>query len=192
MTDLVVHQQQQQNNIDTNNTTGFITDDKLMIQVPEFSTDQEHTVYYINVSYEQIHWTVFRRYSQFSELNESLIFINENVKKICPLPTKTYLSPNPKGKGFLNKRREGLETYLKTLIKIPNILEVDDLQSFLGITKNLHIPRSKTSKSMEEFKWVHRTGGHHVRGRSILQSPVYNNSNDNTNNGSSSLGCNLL
>ena len=47
MTDLVVHQQQQQNNIDTNNTTGFITDDKLMIQVPEFSTDQEHTVYYI-------------------------------------------------------------------------------------------------------------------------------------------------
>ena len=100
MTDLVVHQQQQQNNIDTNNTTGFITDDKLMIQVPEFSTDQEHTVYYINVSYEQIHWTVFRRYSQFSELNESLIFINENVKTICPLPTKPICPRIRKEKDF--------------------------------------------------------------------------------------------
>ena len=89
----------------------------------------------------------------------------------------------------MNRRREGLEKYLHTLIKIPNLLELDYLQSFLGINENLNVARS-SSKSMEEFQWVRRTGGQQLRGRSILQSPVF--SNNGINKSENSLNCNLL
>ena len=118
MTDLVVGSNDDSNNNDNKHS---IISNKLIVSIPEFSTSQEHTVYYINVSYEQINWTIFRRYSQFNELNESLILFDKSIKTICTLPTKTYLSPNPKGKAFLNKRREGLEKYLHALKKIQDI-----------------------------------------------------------------------
>jgi len=186
MTDLA---ENNSNSVSKKKTHSFATDGKLIVSIPEISTSQKHTVYYINVSYEQTAWTVFRRYSQFDELHGTIIKFDSSLNTICPLPTKTYLSPNPKGESFLNRRREGLEKYLHTLIKIPNVLELDDLQSFLGINKNLNVARS-SSKSMEEFKWVRRTGGLPLRGRSILQSPVY--SNNGINKSENSFGCNLL
>ena len=85
------------NNESKKKAHSFITDGKLIVSIPEISTSQKHTVYYINVSYEQTTWTVFRRYSQFDELHRTIITFNSSLNTICQLPTKTYLSPNPKG-----------------------------------------------------------------------------------------------
>ena len=170
----------------------FVTDGKLVISIPEFSTSQEHCVYYVSVAYEGTAWTIFRRYSQFNQLHSTLVSCEPSISTTCPLPKKTYLSPNPKGKVFLEKRRLGLETYLRSLIKIPNILLLADLQSFLGINEHLNVSRRNLSRSMEEFKWVHRTGGAQmISGRSILQSPKYNTENafENDERG---FGCQLL
>ena len=174
------------------NPDDFVTDGKLLISIPEFSTSQEHCVYYVSISYERTAWTIFRRYSQFNQLHSALISCEPSISTTCPLPKKTYLSPNPKGKVFLEKRRLGLETYLRTLIKIPNILLLADLQSFLGINEHLNVSSRNLSRSMEEFKWVHRTGGAQMAGgRSILQSPKYNTSED-FESGNYGYGCQLL
>ena len=116
------------------NPDDFVTDGKLLISIPEFSTSQD-TLYIMSTFHTNgLLRTIFRRYSQFNQLHSALISCEPSISTNCPLPKKTYLSPNPKGKVFLEKRRLGLETYLRTLLKFQIFCFLPIYSRFLAST----------------------------------------------------------
>ena len=147
----------------------------IVVSISNVETHRGFSSYEILVECEGKQWVVYRRYSQFAELHNSL-----GIKGVVSFPKKTF-SPNPKNEEFLKERKRALQAYIQKVILQPNVAGQEELHSFLGLDS------SKTKEAGTEFDWVSRTGGArtfttprvgHRRQSSPASSLEKNNSNE--------------
>lgn len=83
-------------------------------KISVLSTEEiDNVIYYlIEVRIDKIKWVVKHRYKDFSELHECLVNDHGVAKDTLP-PKKVIRNKCP---NFVEKRREGLEEYLKILL----------------------------------------------------------------------------
>ena len=134
------------------------------VTIPHYQTqhspdNEKFTTYsLLIVTCDGDEWTVYRRYSQFLKLHNSL---PDHIKTTLTLPGKKY--NGHLHDTFVTKRMKGLELYTQLLIE--SDIKGTDVGSFLGC--DLHSrpqtkgrkPSALKNKNMTEFNWVHRTGG---------------------------------
>jgi hypothetical protein len=105
------------------------------IQIVDTEATQDHTDYLIRVSCGIKSWIIKRRYSDF-------YYLDKQLKKLYPnlsypsLPPKRYLrsSSDPE---IVDQRKEQLENYLNSLVKLPQIWSKNDFVLFLNDESNL-------------------------------------------------------
>ncbi|XP_047121120.1 nischarin [Schistocerca piceifrons] len=85
---------------------------KTTVKIPYVEQTENYTVYHINIKVGDIEWKVQHRYNDFVELHEKLVTDNGVAKDILP-PKKVIGNRDP---AFIEKRRDGLEKYLTTVI----------------------------------------------------------------------------
>ncbi|KAF0691545.1 Aste57867_17257 [Aphanomyces stellatus] len=92
-------------------------------------SQREYTAYKIQVEYNDLFWTVDRRYKQFFNLHEELG--DYALKAYLPaLPPRRAITPK-KG-SFVAKRQQRLEEYLQDLVALPQMAEDVRVMAFLG------------------------------------------------------------
>jgi len=181
--------------------------ENLVVTIPTYKTqhaanNEKFTTYSLHIeTIDGDDWTVFRRYSQFLKLHNSL---PDDVRKAIPMPPKKYR--DYLNDRFVLKRKEDLEKYIQNLlVQQKNILIGTDVGSFLGCDLNKKRGSTKPNglsnsrKKMTEFNWVHRTGGMAggMRGNHGSANPGFSEgteqSNGNNNgSGNGGKGCVLL
>ncbi|XP_026461525.1 nischarin [Ctenocephalides felis] len=97
------------------------------------STEEiDNVIYYlIEVKIDKIKWVVKHRYKDFSELHESLVNDHGVAKDTLP-PKKVIRNKCP---NFIEKRREGLEEYLKNLLVYLQKTMPREFATFLDMDK---------------------------------------------------------
>jgi hypothetical protein len=75
----------------------------------------------INSSEEATSWVIWKRYSDFDDLNKQLkLFVSSRVMLHLPLPQKQYINVGGMGSGsaaFVEKRRQRLQDYMDCVLK---------------------------------------------------------------------------
>ena len=123
----------------------------IKISIPSYdvradASGKNYTLYNVAVKSGEEQWVVFRRFSQFEELAKKI-----EAKK--SLPGKRIFGNFDVV--FLEKRRVALETFLLAVLAATDVHKNEDLASFLG----MGIHEKKMRSGLQEFDWVHRTGG---------------------------------
>ncbi|GAA6050922.1 hypothetical protein JCM3770_002539 [Rhodotorula araucariae] len=89
-------------------------------------------------------WIVTRRYSEFSSLYNKLR--DKYVAARClDFPSKRLVGIW--SKEFIEQRREGLERYLQSLIKLPVVCQSNELRAFLS-QQTIALPKSNTARKV--------------------------------------------
>jgi hypothetical protein len=103
------------------------------IQIADTELNQDHTVYIIRVSCGTRTWVIKRRYKDFYYLDKELRKGNLDLPS---LPPKRYLrsSSDPQ---LIDERKEQLESYLNSLVKISQVWIKNDFVLFLNDDSNL-------------------------------------------------------
>lgn len=97
--------------------------------VSVFGTEREdnHTVYIIRVTLEKYSWTLRHRYNHFDELNAQLVQYWNLDNSL--LPPKKYFGNQTEA--FVQKRKNDLEVYLETVIRLNATRLPPPLSAFL-------------------------------------------------------------
>eukprot|EP01118_Nematostelium_gracile_P013481 TRINITY_DN508_c0_g1_i1.p1 TRINITY_DN508_c0_g1~~TRINITY_DN508_c0_g1_i1.p1 ORF type:complete len:145 (+),score=12.09 TRINITY_DN508_c0_g1_i1:115-549(+) len=98
---------------------------------------QRWTEYAITLSIDDKKYTLFRRYSEFYELHRHL---QNTLSLRMSFPGKTLygnLSPT-----FVDNRRRGLETYLRSILELQHCRDSPDVQAFLDCQQGKYLPCS--------------------------------------------------
>jgi hypothetical protein len=96
------------------------------------SGDTPFTVYVIDVLVGVQQWSVRRRYSDFYYVHN---LIKEYVEDIPALPPKRYFGSSSSSK-FVEERRIQLETYLREVVRKPQVWDRSDVVQFLDSDNN--------------------------------------------------------
>jgi len=85
--------------------------------------------------------TVHRRFKEFSDLNSQ---VKQNLKghhlrsSLPNLPEKTLkLAQDHRDPTFIEQRKSGLQQYLKMLVGVPHVPEMNCVKAFLGLINNI-------------------------------------------------------
>jgi hypothetical protein len=176
----------------TRSSTSVIEDLNIeSVSIPDYQTqhnseNNKFTTYSIVIVTTYGEWTVYRRYSQFLKLHNSL---PEHIRNELPMPPKKF--QGHLNDTFVRKRKNELEKYIQRLVSLSN-LSGTDVGSFLGCDLNAK-PQTTAgierqglrNKNMTEFNWVHRTGG---MGSNMIGSPNYKGKKNNNSSKKSNLG----
>ena len=105
----------------------------MSVAIPKFQTadrgGSKHTLYTIIVKLATGHtWSVQRRYKQISTLHHAIKHLLP-TDSLPSFPAKRYMGSSL-GFTFVEERRAKLETYLKALVRLPEVWEVEDLAHF--------------------------------------------------------------
>ena len=100
----------------------------------ERSDPKPHTVYRIEVQASVRSWQMWRRYSEFDELNTELTKLTGSEPP-ATLPSKHIFSFRKNGPTILEERRAGLETYLRAIVssKDSQWRDTTAFKEFLGV-----------------------------------------------------------
>ena len=79
--------------------------------------------------------TIHRRYSDFHHLRAELIRENPELVSSLPFPSKRFFGSNL-DQAFLDRRLEGLQVFLGTVIEMKDLKQSKALQSFLRLSSN--------------------------------------------------------
>jgi hypothetical protein len=106
----------------------------MTISIPSFQTadrgGNKHTLYTIVVKLATGHtWNVHRRYKQMSSLHHA-IKSKVSAEDLPSFPAKRYLVSSLSS-SFVEDRRNKLEKYLKVLVRINQVWEIDQMANFL-------------------------------------------------------------
>lgn len=85
---------------------------KREVRIIGTSQIENYTVYTIQISVSDCHWTVKHRYSEFCDLHEKLVATKRATKSQLP-PKKVFGNTS---KSFIEKRRSELEVYLQKVL----------------------------------------------------------------------------
>lgn len=107
---------------------------EIEVRIVDTQLSEGHTLYVIEVSSGVKQWTVIRRFKDFYYLDK-MLRKNFTKLKIPPLPPKRYFASST-DPGFVDERRDQLENYLQTLIRIQSIWTRNDLVLFLNNSEN--------------------------------------------------------
>jgi hypothetical protein len=105
------------------------------IQIVDTESTQDHTEYIIRVSCGLRSWIIKRRYKDFYYLDKKLRNLFPNLP-FPALPPKTYLKSSTAPE-IVDQRKDQLETYLNTLVKMPQVWVKNDFVLFLNDQSNL-------------------------------------------------------
>jgi hypothetical protein len=105
------------------------------IQIVDTESTQDHTEYIIRVSCGMRSWIIKRRYKDFYYLDKKLKGLYPNIH-LPTLPPKTYLKSSTAPE-IVDQRKEQLESYLNTLVKMPQVWTKNDFVLFLNDNSNL-------------------------------------------------------
>jgi regulator of vacuolar morphogenesis len=105
----------------------------------ERSDPKPHTVYRIEVQASVRSWQMWRRYSEFDELNAELTKLTESEPP-ATLPSKHIFSFRKNDPKILEERRAGLETYLRAIVssKDSQWRDTTAFKDFLGVPTGKH------------------------------------------------------
>ncbi|EAR93569.2 PX-SNARE domain protein (macronuclear) [Tetrahymena thermophila SB210] len=113
-----------------NNTLTAITASIIEWKFSEI--DNTKIIYIIEVEKRgQNKWTLKKRYKEFDELNKNLKKLYANLP---PIPGKTLFAV--KDPAELEKRKQGLDNYLKQLIARPDVYHSDSMKQFLELDQH--------------------------------------------------------
>ncbi|KAF4705609.1 hypothetical protein FOZ63_002644, partial [Perkinsus olseni] len=131
-------------------------------------------------------WTVYRRYSAFSETDHKLyrllLSAPETVKDavdLPELPPKTLLVPRLDPE-FVAKRREGLQAYLDSLL--PSLQEMtpsmqnvvcDFLEVPIGVRPDLCSPSTAVSRQLPSSELSARSFGEQLHGPDSIDNSLH-------------------
>ena len=95
-----------------------------------FAPRERFTLYKVEVNNGERTWVVYRRYSDF-------VLLNKKLKKLFPgfvltLPPKRVFRNNF-DRQFITKRQKGLESFLKTLFELQDVMESDPVRRFFRL-----------------------------------------------------------
>ncbi|GMH77776.1 hypothetical protein TrST_g13862 [Triparma strigata] len=117
-----------------------------------------YTAYHMFLKQGRLSWRVVKRYSDFAEFKEKLEKNDAGVRKLdldgLPLlPSKTLpIAKVAMSETVVQKRRLGLERYMKDLLKLPGATDNVEVLSFLGVvnsSRHITTKPSKTKSSKE-------------------------------------------
>lgn len=117
------------------------------------NSNNPYVVYAIHSTREDQSWTVYHRYSRFSELHSKVKTAYDGsayAKQLPSLPSgvaslfKDSLDPE-----FIEQRRKQLDEYLQSLLKVPGIDRVHPLWLFLTNSVDKQSSASSSSKQMD-------------------------------------------
>mmetsp|Transcript_21420 Transcript_21420/g.29998 ORF Transcript_21420/g.29998 Transcript_21420/m.29998 type:complete len:751 (+) Transcript_21420:249-2501(+) len=116
----------------------------ISVEIPTSKTQGEkskYTEYVIVVKWLKSGevWTVSRRYSEFAKLHKTM---SDIFQGIASLPPKTWGLTNNFQKDFIEKRRKGLEKYMKALILLEGAMNTVSLVEFLLIPEKIKLTQS--------------------------------------------------
>nr|CAG8446066.1 12715_t:CDS:2 [Entrophospora candida] len=94
-----------------------------------------HVVYRVEVQAAVRTWTIWKRYSEFDELNDKLSRLFPNNLPPCEIPGKNYFQSTLGNPILIEERRRGLEEYLKAILshRDDRWRETDEWKAFLAI-----------------------------------------------------------
>lgn len=105
----------------------------IQIQLPEYVTEyqrgKEVVLYVIEVNVNGTKWEIKKRYSEFAELRQDLLQNNGNIPS---MPGKTIF--RLKRADQINKRRNGLETFLKKIVDRKDLYGNERFLEFLKVS----------------------------------------------------------
>ncbi|CAI2165628.1 13755_t:CDS:1 [Funneliformis geosporum] len=98
-------------------------------------TPKLHTVYRVEVNAAVRTWSVWKRYSEFDELNDKLIRLFPSNPPPYEMPAKHYFQSTLGNPVLVEERRRGLEDYLRGILfhKDDRWRETDEWREFLAI-----------------------------------------------------------
>ncbi|CAG8489203.1 15917_t:CDS:1 [Funneliformis caledonium] len=98
-------------------------------------TPKPHTVYRVEVNAAVRTWSVWKRYSEFDELNDKLIRLFPSNPPPFEIPVKHYFQSTLGNPVLVEERRRGLEDYLRGILfhKDDRWRETDEWREFLAI-----------------------------------------------------------
>ncbi|CAG8629900.1 17991_t:CDS:1 [Cetraspora pellucida] len=99
------------------------------------STPKPHIVYRVEVHAEVRTWSIWKRYSEFDELNDKLVRLFPNNPPPFEIPAKHYFQSTLGNPVLVEERRRGLEDYLNGILfhKDACWRETEDWKEFLSI-----------------------------------------------------------
>jgi len=136
----------------------------LIVTVPEAITEglgihgmKPYTVYVVEVHLNSHTWKIKRRYSEFYDLHNKLLFYAKKIHAELPaMPSKYSFRTSNLDAEFVNKRRLSLQLYLQTLVltlqawgaegKLPRY-PPDELAEFLGGYDYKHLFAAEVSST---------------------------------------------
>ena len=96
-----------------------------------FNGKRHYAVYKILVRYGAKQWTIFKRYSEFSDLDKDLRKQYPYLQKcMSRLPPKKFFGDNLDPQ-FVQERARGLHQYVQSLFKSPALLKLQPVKDFL-------------------------------------------------------------
>ncbi|OQR93964.1 ribonuclease H2 subunit A [Achlya hypogyna] len=101
-----------------------------------------YTAYTIQVSYNDVQWTVNHRFKDFAAL-DAAIKTSPCAAYLPPLPKKKAITP--KTGSFVAKRQRQLQAYLEEVVALPGLVQNIHLMTFLGVVstaRNRELERS--------------------------------------------------
>jgi regulator of vacuolar morphogenesis len=122
-------------------------------------TPKPHTVYHIQIKAQIRSWSMWRRYSEFDELNDELTKSTGHPPP-HPLPPKHKFSilRSHNDPALLEERKQGLELYLRAIIssKEDTWREHRAFKDFLGIPVGRHanVPDSSSAGQFTSATWL--------------------------------------
>ena len=146
---------------------------RLRIPFTQQSTDifqKKYTAYHMFLKQGRLSWRVVKRYSDFKEFKEKLDRNEANVRKMdlegLPLlPAKTLpFAKVAMSESVVQKRRLGLERYMKELLKIPGATDNVEVLSFLGVVNSARHGGTNKAAKREESGGEKGGGGESTRG----------------------------
>ncbi|CAK4717231.1 hypothetical protein LEN26_017170 [Aphanomyces euteiches] len=117
-------------------------------------SQREYTAYKIQVEFNDLRWTVDRRYKQFFNLHEALSSSDYELKMYFPaMPPRRAITPK-KG-SFVAKRQQRLEEYLQDLVALPSMAEDVRVMEFLGVVSMARNVDPEDTRSVLHVSVIH-------------------------------------
>lgn len=106
----------------------WLNQNETTVHIPQVEDAGAITYYKIEISVADVKWTVSHRYSEFYDLHTHLVTDHGVSKDILP-PKKVIGNKTPE---FIENRRKGLESYLRSVMSYLKITMPRAFVEFLG------------------------------------------------------------
>ncbi|CAG8539184.1 16227_t:CDS:2 [Acaulospora colombiana] len=123
------------------------------------NTPKPHIVYRVEVNTSSRTWSIWKRYSEFDELNDKFVRLFPNNPPPNEMPAKHYFQSTLGNPVLIEERRRGLEDFLRGILfhKDDRWRETDEWKEFLAIPtgRPLDATTMYTSESwLDEYNQV--------------------------------------